>query len=238
MENNIIRLDLQGVNAYLITTRQGFVLFDTGGHLVMDREFCSRSALLTELLALHGCTLGNLKLILLSHGDHDHVANAALLKSRFNAPIALHHNDLPFVQSPTLELMMESFQFESRMMKFIFQVMKKTIRRVTDQTLTDFTPFTPDIFIDEKFDISEYGIDGRILLLPGHTRGSVGLLLDDGSLLAGDTLANTVSPSLAPNAVDFALLKKSVSKLSGLKVETVYPGHGKPFLFSRLKKRS
>lgn len=235
MDNKIIRLDLQGVNAYLVAVSRGFVLFDTGGHLVTDKLFHNRSTQLTELLAFHGCTPGNLKLIILSHGDNDHVANAALLRAQFNAPVILHRDDVPFVQAPTLELMMDSFQYESRIMRFIFRIMKKTIRRVTARTLEDFTLFTPDIQIDESFDVSEYGIDGRILFIPGHTQGSIGLLLSDGSLLSGDALTNGRHPSIAPNAFDFALLKESIHKLTRLKIETVYPGHGEPFHFSTLR---
>ena len=38
----IIRIDLGGVNCYLLKNNQRFILVDTGGHMFMDRQYTDR----------------------------------------------------------------------------------------------------------------------------------------------------------------------------------------------------
>lgn len=230
----IIRLDLEGVNCYLAKSEGNFILFDTAGHMVLDKQFTNRQEALEKELDKAGCTAENLKLVILTHGDNDHVANAAYIKQKYNAKIAIHPADLNLVKSPSLDLVMKSFQYRSFIFKIIFKLMKKPIEKVTQKTLQDFQTFTPDLLLDESFDLSDYGFDAKILHLPGHTEGSIGILMSNGDLIAGDLFTNAQKPEIAPNALDFGLLNKSAAKLKAFDIKTVYPGHGNPFLFNQV----
>lgn len=234
-ESKIIPIELGGVNSYLVEAERGFVLVDTGGHLVMDKSFDNRRQKLLEALEAAGCTPGQLRLILLTHGDNDHTANASFLRQTFGAPIALHPADLPLVDNPDLTLLLGSFQYRSVLLRLIFRLMKGKITHITRKTLADFETFHPDILLADGMDLNEYGIEAKVISLPGHTPGSVGLIFEDGSLLSGDTLVNNKKPAHAPNAADFKALSQSVSRLRSLNVHTVYPGHGAPFPFHELK---
>ncbi|MFD1177348.1 MBL fold metallo-hydrolase [Paenibacillus puldeungensis] len=229
--NTIIPIDLGGVNSYLITVENGYVLVDTGGHLIMDKTFDNRRKRLVEALAATGCVKGDLRLILLTHGDNDHVANAAYIRNTFDAPIALHPGDLALVENPTLDALMASFQYHSVLLKLVFQLMKKKIARITQKTLEDFDTFKPDLLLSDGMNLKDYGLEGTIIHLPGHTAGSVGLLLPNGSLLAGDTFVNNTKPASAPNALNFSSLYSSIDSLRNKAVKTIYPGHGHPFEF-------
>ncbi len=79
MEQEIKRIDLNGVNSYLLKQGGSFILVDTGGHLNMDADFNNRRGMLKMQLDHAGCTPENLKLILLTHGDSDHVTNVSYL---------------------------------------------------------------------------------------------------------------------------------------------------------------
>jgi hypothetical protein len=46
----------------------------------------------------------------------------------------------------------------------------------------------PDLLLTGEYGLKEHGIDGRIIHTPGHTPGSVSVLLDQGDLIAGDML--------------------------------------------------
>lgn len=234
MNKRLHTIDLGGANCYLLKTEQGFVLFDTGGHMMMDKEFTNRRELLLEQLAQAGCTPGTLSLIILTHGDNDHTANAASLREHFGAKIAMHPGDLYLVQEPTIEQYMESFRYRSLLLRTVFRLMQKTIREVTTKTLEDFEPFSPDILLEDGQDLRAYGIPGCVVHLPGHTPGSIGILLEDGSLIAGDTFANMKKPTAAPNAVDDSLMQKSIVRAKSMPINMVYPGHGAPFKFSDL----
>jgi len=42
--------------------------------------------------------------------------------------------------------------------------------------------FKPDLYIDEGYDLSEYGLNAKFLHIPGHSKGSIGILTADGDL--------------------------------------------------------
>ena len=94
--------------------------------------------------------------------------------------------------------------------------------------------FKPDIFIGERNDLCQYGFDADIISIPGHSKGSIGILLDNGDLFCEDLLENTKNPTLNSIMDNLDLAKASVEKLKRLNIKTVYPGHGKTFLMEQL----
>jgi hydroxyacylglutathione hydrolase len=96
--------------------------------------------------------------------------------------------------------------------------------------------FKPDLYVDEGYDLSEYGLDARVLHLPGHSEGSIGILTADGTLFCGDLLENRGKPCLSSIMDDPVAVEASVEKLKNLGIKTVYPGHGEPFLMEELIK--
>ena len=84
--------------------------------------------------------------------------------------------------------------------------------------------------------LSAYGLEATVLYLPGHSKGSVGVLTSDGSLFCGDLIYNF----FRPNHVwidDMAAAPASIERLKASNVRTVYPGHGKPFPWEDFVKR-
>ena len=230
----IIRIDLNGVNSYLAKCENGFILFDTGGHTTMDQPFTNRRELLLNGLEAAGCTEDNLNLIVLTHGDNDHACNAAYLRERFHAKIAMHNSDLDLVEHPTLQKWMESYQYDSPQLQQMFLQYKEVITQVTQKILDEFGPFSPDVLLEDGDDLSSYGFDATVIHTPGHTNGSIAVLAKNGELIAGDTFVNMEKPGSAPNANDFKQLNDSINRLKTYKIETVYPGHGSPFKFEYL----
>ncbi len=232
--SEISRIDLNGVNSYLVKCADGFILVDTGGHIVMDQQFTNRRELLLKELEAAGCTENNLKLVILTHGDNDHSCNAAYLREHFKTKIAMSDCDRELVESPTLQKWMESYQYNSLEMKQMFLQYKEVITRVTQKMLDEFERFSPDVSLRDGYDLSHYGFDAVVIHVPGHTRGSVAILAKSGELIAGDTFANIDKPSLCPNACNFQQLADSISKLKNFNIETVYPGHGSSFNFNEI----
>lgn len=231
---DMIRIDLNGVNCYLAKSEEGFILFDTGGHIVMDKQFTNRREDLRKELEAAGCTEHNLHLIVLTHGDYDHAGNAAYLRMRYGAKIAMHGDDRELVENPTLPKWMESFQYHSLVYRLVFWLLNKTITKVTQKAIDDFEPFTPNVLLNDGFDLSSYGLDATVIHVPGHTKGSIAILTKSGELIAGDTFSNHKRPSKAENAIDFKQLSMSVKKLRNFTIKTVYPGHGNPFAFEKI----
>jgi len=89
--------------------------------------------------------------------------------------------------------------------------------------------FKPDLYVEDGYDFSGSGFDAKVLHLPGHSKGSIGILTAGGDLFCGDLLENKDKPVLNSIMDDLATANASVEKLKSLKINTVYPGHGKPF---------
>jgi len=98
--------------------------------------------------------------------------------------------------------------------------------------------FKPDLYLDDGQSLSEYGLDAKVLYLPGHSRGSIGILTADGDLICGDLLENTDGPGLNSIMDDPATAYVSIEKLKQLSIRTVYPGHGEPFLMESFIKNN
>jgi glyoxylase-like metal-dependent hydrolase (beta-lactamase superfamily II) len=86
---------------------------------------------------------------------------------------------------------------------------------------------------DDGLSLSDYGIPGRVLHTPGHSSGSVSVLLDTGEAFVGDLAMNRfplrLSPGLPIFAEDQAAVMESWRSLLDQGATTVYPAHGKPF---------
>jgi hydroxyacylglutathione hydrolase len=197
------------VNCYLLETPSGFILIDTGSSK-------GRGALLRKLQDA-GCNPGHLDLIVLTHGDFDHSGNAAFLREQFGARIAMHQHDAGMVERGDMFFNRESGNaLLRRIIPTVFRFAK------SDR-------FKPDLYLDEGDELSEYGLDARVIRLLGHSGGSIGILTADGDLFCGDLLDNTKAPTLNSIMDDWSAGKTSVEKLKSLEIHTVYPGHGRPF---------
>jgi hydroxyacylglutathione hydrolase len=224
MVGRIRRIDF-GVNCYLIDVEGGYVLIDTSFPRKRDK--------LDAELAAAGCGPDNLRLIVLTHGDVDHAGNCAHLRSTHHAPIAIHRQDAEIVRSGDMDAgrkdKPDRHTLAFRFLTWAFGLLYKITK-----TDADFETFEPDVLLDDGQDLSAYGLDARVVHLPGHSSGSIGILAGDGDLFCGDLLVNVMRPSLHYYIDDLAQAHESIRKLSGLGVETVYPGHGKPFPLSEL----
>ena len=198
------------VNCYLLRADTGCILIDTG---------CSkRRADLEKELEGESCRPGNLKLIILTHGDFDHAGNAAYLRKKFDVKVAMHPDDAGMVVRGNMFWNRNKSNFLVKVLTPILFGFGKSER------------FRPDLYLDDGSNLSKYGLDARVLHLPGHSRGSIGILTAGGDLICGDLLENTDKPGLNSIMDDPATAHASIEKLEQLSIITVYPGHGEPFL--------
>lgn len=218
MTDQIVRIKLNlpmgmgSVNCYLVRVEGGFILIDTGTS-TKRRE-------LVRQVEDAGCKPGMLNLILLTHGDFDHSGNAAYLKSLYRAKIAMHQADAGMGEHGDM--------FENR---------KKpnALIRAMVPLFTGFGKkerFGTDTFLGDDQGLTEYGWDARVLSLPGHSRGSIGVLTASGDLFCGDLFDNTKTPALNSIMDDVDSARASMARLNTLGIKTVYPGHGDPFAYN------
>lgn len=230
---NIIRIDLKGVNCYLLENNQKFILVDTGGHMFMDKQYTDRRNELVRELEKNGVNNSNLSMIILTHGDNDHACNASYIRDKFHSKIAMHAGDVFMVEKSNPNCYRVNSKYQSFLLNMVFKLLESKIKLLMEKVYKEFETFKPDILLEDNQTLAEF--EGRIFHIPGHTPGSICILDNEGNLIAGDLFANNKKPSLGINAQNFDEMKESAIKILKNNVFKIYPGHGEPFDAIRIK---
>lgn len=217
---DITRIALGGFNSYLLREGEDFLLVDTGMPSGRKR--------LMDALAKAGCAPDKIKLVVLTHGDHDHAGNCAYLHSRFGIETAMHAADTEMVT--TGDMTTGRKEKPDRMTPFF-----KLMSRFSPDM--HFETFSPHILLGEGDCLEAFGFKARIVNIPGHSEGSIAVVTPAGDAVCGDLFCNFTRPALHMLIDDMEKAKQSVMKLKGLGVVTVYPGHGRPFKLADFKAR-
>lgn len=217
----ITHIKLSFSNAYLVTGRKT-VIVDTG--MPGEQTKILRAA------EKAGVKQKDISLILHTHGHVDHAGSSAALVKALHAPTAVHRADEEMMRAGKMNPL-TPLRLEARM---ILPLVNKP-----------FPPVAPDLFVDESFNLDEYGIEGRILHTPGHTAGSIALILPNGAAIAGDVMMGGymggnllgARPNYHYFADDLSAVHASIRALLGAGVQTFYVGHGGPLKRADVEKR-
>ncbi len=215
---DIFRNSAGNVNCYLLKNGNGFFMVDTG----LSHHRASTERLLTGC----GCGPGDLKLILLTHGDTDHTGNAAYLRRKYGAKIGLHPEEQKVAATGNM-------LHNRKPWPVLAQVLAPPVMYLFGGTGKN--RYVPDIWLEDGMELNDYGLDARVIHLPGHTRGSVGILTAEGDLFCGDLLVSRNRIPRKNHLIDDeAVMNASIEKLKTLRIRTVYPGHGRSFSMDKL----
>lgn len=213
-----------GINTAYILKEEGAVIID-GPPFKKVSSF-------TELLESHGMKPGEIQLIVLTHGDFDHVGGAQKIKEITGAKIAIHNKDRENLEKGIFHWPLGATPW-GKLTRFLLKpfLMRKF----------SFPPAKADIILDDNgLPLNGYGLRGKIMHTPGHTLGSVSVLMDSGEAFVGclahNKLPFVLHPSLPIYANDIALLKRSWKTMLGKGATIAYPGHGKSFPVERIRK--
>jgi glyoxylase-like metal-dependent hydrolase (beta-lactamase superfamily II) len=192
---------------------EGWILVDTGIPHTAERVMRTLQQL--------GIEPSDVRLILLTHGHIDHAGSTRALQELTGARIAIHYRDQ--------ELLEQGRVVAPPMWNAAGRVMNALLARITRHM--HFAPARADIVIgDEGLTLAEFGIHGQVIPTPGHTWGSVSLLLDTGEAFTGDLGGwRGGAPQIPPAGDDPQEIVRSWSKVLDTGAITIYPGHGPSF---------
>jgi hydroxyacylglutathione hydrolase len=144
----------------------------------------------------------DIKVILLTHGHSDHIAALYDIQDRTGAKVAIHAADAQFLHGQGSFSMMFGISYK--------------------------TPDPPDRLLNEGDTIEIDELSFKVLHTPGHTPGSICLLIDD-KVFTGDTLFyRGIGTTLMPGSSRRQLIDSIHNRLMVLPGNTiVYPGHGR-----------
>jgi len=217
MPDAVVQINTGLVNVFLVRGSAGCVLVDAGNP--------GKANLILKRLAKHGVAPDDVRLILITHGHVDHFGSATALREQTGAPVAIHALDAAAVRQGIHQP--DSLHPTNR---WIGLAMRLPFLRLPNRA----PAFEPDVVFEGEWRLDEYGVAGRVIHTPGHTPGSISVLLDGGEAIAGDMVMGKLmglihKPGPPIVAWDMERNQESVRRLLALSPRVVYSGHGGPF---------
>jgi hydroxyacylglutathione hydrolase len=208
----------------LIQGEGGAVLVDTG-YLHFERIFI-------RYLKKRAISPDTIKLILITHVHFDHVGGLKDLKKRCRCPVAVHAREASAVNHGAV-----SFLPGTSLLGKIASSLGSTV----EKTFMKYPPVKPDILVSREMSLAPFGVSGKIIPTPGHTEGSLSVLLSSGQAFVGDLAANHLPFGLGPILPLFAEnvpeLLGSWHRLLASGATIICPSHGKPFKAKLLRRK-
>ena len=197
-------------NLYVIKGNNGDILIDTG--------FIGMKRPLKRWLNKF-----NVKLVILTHAHVDHTWNTAYLKELYNCKIAISENDIDNIDNTKIKSE-PSKKCHTKWTKLMNWGMKHFTPK----------PISIDTLLKDNQVINKYGIKLKIIPLPGHTNGSIGISYKN-YLFAGDSIVNRrKTPQIAYQNQNNEEAHKSYLKISLLEPEIIFVGHDKEITYDKL----
>jgi glyoxylase-like metal-dependent hydrolase (beta-lactamase superfamily II) len=221
MKTEIFRVKL-GLNSCYLIRGKDVVMVDAGMPNKLQR--------LKKELSDIAIDPKEIKLIVLTHSHFDHSGSARDIRDLTGGKIAIHESEKIYVEKGGMLIPKGVNNYGKITQPLFFPIFKRI----------SFPKFTPDILITGKpYPLAEYGIDGYIMHTPGHTIGSISVILGSGEAIVGCMAHNgfpfRFKPGLPIYAQDIGAIKENWKALIDRGITFVYPGHGKPFAIEAIK---
>jgi glyoxylase-like metal-dependent hydrolase (beta-lactamase superfamily II) len=219
--SRVIQISLGQANAFVIRGKRP-ILVDTG--------YPGSAPATIDKLARNGVDPSWLSLIIITHGHADHFGGAAEIKKQTGAPVAIHKLDA--------EALLEGHDPILKPTGIMGRIFMPLTSRTGPAAAP---PLKPDILIGDEMDLRKFGVDGKVIHTPGHTPGSVSIILPTGEFIVGDLIMKGVVRFRQPNyplyADDMAQLNKSLRLILRKKPVKIYCAHGGPFEAEAVRRR-
>lgn len=194
------------------------------GTVVLDAGQPNKGCAFADGLERAGIRPDEVRLILLTHAHWDHMGSAAELKEITGAPLAVHAREAAWVRSGEPPLPPGITPWGRAFM---------AMHRLA-MPLIDVPPAEVDIELARfPLDLEEFGVPGTVIHTPGHSPGSVSVVLESGEAFVGDLAMNrlplTSRPSLSIFGDDPEALQASWERVLEFGPARIYPAHGAPF---------
>jgi hydroxyacylglutathione hydrolase len=196
------------VNSFILSNGNKNILVDTGRYNIKGELFS----------ALNRLNISKIDLLILTHTHFDHAENAADVKNKFGSTVLAHKSEAKFLALGDSPLPKGSIWPT----KLVMGAFAKSL-----QPHYKYKPVTADISVEDKFDLSNWDFNAYILPTPGHTPGSLSIIIDNEIALVGDAMVGMFRGSVfSPFADDIPGMVKSWKPLLDTNASLFIPAHG------------
>jgi glyoxylase-like metal-dependent hydrolase (beta-lactamase superfamily II) len=197
-------------------------LLENNGLSLIDTGYPGQTgSILNYMKKKLGRTPSDLKTIILTHCDIDHIGNARNLREITGARIAIHKVEAEYVAGRKTRLGPNPARWD-------IDAVYKAIAGYMG--LIKVQPFEADITVEEEDELA--GL--RVISAPGHTAGSMALYEPDKRILfSGDSMIYTGKRMHgSPDRVTMnpSAASESFHKLMKMDFDILLGGHGKPLM--------
>jgi hydroxyacylglutathione hydrolase len=205
-------------NVFLLENGQTNILIDTGP--------ASKWKKLEKRLKEN--RIDHLDYLLLTHSHYDHADNASRIKDIYGCQVILHRDEEHNLKTGEMSAPKGTNPMTRFIVNHLASEFAKRLKCV---------PCQPDILVENEYDLNWIGFDACVLHSPGHSPGSVSLIVDDEIALVGDTIFGVFKSSVfPPYAENVNLMVKSWGRLLETNCKIFLPSHGNAKSRSQLQK--
>ena len=215
----IISIPMGHSNSYLIVSSGRGVLVDAGcpGKIKNIQIALEQNNLMFQ----------NIVLIILTHTHYDHTGCLAETKKRSRAKVLVHASEKRCLEKGITSFPRGTMWFSEMISKVGNSLMVSKSK---------YQPVDPDIVVENEYDLGKYIPGAKVISTPGHTSGSISLVIENEAAFVGDTLFNIMPWNVFPPfANDIRELLESWQRLIDASCRTYFPGHGRPIPLRKLK---
>jgi len=209
-----------------------FVIRGKGGYILVDAGNRGREGKLFRTLEKNGVSPEEISLIVVTHVHYDHVGALAAVQERCDCPVAVHKKERSILESGLSVLPAGTNLFADTVLHMG--------DRLVELGVFGFKSVKADVIVDGEMDLSPYGVAGSIVPTPGHTLGSISVLLHDHTAFVGDTVMTFPFPPdwpiFPPFADDPEALLDTWELLLGRDVRRIHQAHGREISDDQLRR--
>ena len=196
--------------SYLISKDNKYLLIDTGVKRSWNK--------LQRILEVFGVHEGSLVALILTHTHFDHADNASKIKEKYQTQIIVHRMESSYLVQGESPFSRKSFFISER-------IMEAFNRRA--QRFFKYHPVNPDLLVDDTLDLNPLGFNAYIMHTPGHTFGSISVIVDSEIALVGSAMTGFLPGIVIPFVYeDKRQMVDSLKRLLRTGCSVFIPAHG------------
>lgn len=168
---------------------------------------------------LHELNVHHIDYLIITHTHFDHVANTKKIKDKYKAIVIVHQYEAEYLASGKNIIPGGTNLYTCTIVKLFGRLFGYMVQH---------EPCRGDIIIDSTYDLNKLGFNANIIHTPGHSSGSVSIIIDDEIALVGDAMLSIFKQSVLPPFADNVIqLIGSWGKLLKTNCSIFIPSHGK-----------